>query len=107
MIGLAIYNYPSSTTTFTSTPILSPIPVPMPYYCKFSKADISYGRFHMEYTPLQGQSPPPPNFHSLPAPSYRIRNLPSHLRAFSAWTHTGTEYTCSIETETAIMITTR
>ena len=107
MIGLDISHYSSSTTNVTTTPPLSPIPVPMPYSCKFAKVDIACCRFHMESTPLQGQSPPPPNSQSLLAPSDRIRNLPFCLRAFTARPHTGTEYTCSIETETAIMITTR
>ena len=96
MIGLAISNYPSSTTTVTNNPVLSPIPGPMPYSCKFEKLDIAYGRFHMEATPSQGKSPQPPNLHSLPAPSDRTRNLPSCLCVFRAWPHTGTEDTCSI-----------
>ena len=53
MTGLNISNYPSSTTTVTTNPLLYPIPVPMPYSCKFAKVEISYGRFHMEATPLQ------------------------------------------------------
>ena len=107
MIGLAYHNYPSSITTVTTTPLLYPIPAPMPYSCKFANVDIAYGRFHMEATPSQGQLPPSPNSHSLPAPLDRIRNLLFRLRAFTARPHTEIEDTGSIKTLTAIMTTTR
>ena len=90
MIGLDISHYSSSTTNVTTTPLLSPLPGPMPYSCKFFKVDILYVRFHMEATPSQGKSPPPPNSHSPPDPSDRIRNLPFCLGAFTDWPHTGT-----------------
>ena len=96
MIGLAISNYPSSTTTVTTTPLVFPIPGPMPYSCKFAKVDISYVRFHMEATPLQGQSLPPPNPHSLPTLSDRIHKISFRMHSFMARSHTGMEYTHSI-----------
>ena len=96
MIGLAISNYTYSTTTVITTTILYPIPGTMPRYCKFAKVDIAYGRFHMEATPFQGQSPPPSNDQSLPDLSDRTRKLPLRLRAFTDRPHTGTDDTCSI-----------
>ena len=95
MIGLDISYYSSSTTTVTTTTLLSPIPVSVPYSCKFAKVDIAYSIFHMEANPLQGQSPPPPNSQSFLAPSDRIWNLPFCLSSFKARPHNGTEDTCS------------
>ena len=94
MIGLAI----SSLSLFnvTATPLLSPIPGPMPYSYKFEKLTIAYIIFHTEATPSQGLSPPPPNFPSLPALSDGIRNLPSRQCVITARPHTGTEDTCRI-----------
>ena len=68
----------------------------MPYSYKFVRVEIAYGIFHMEATPLQGQSPLPPNSPSLPAPSDGIQNLPSRRRAITDIPHTGTEYTFCI-----------
>ena len=95
-MGWSSQNYPFYATTVTTTPLLSPIPGPMPYSYKFAKVDIAYGRCHMEATPSQGQSPLPPNSPSLPAPLDGIQNLPSRRRAITARAHTGTEDTCRI-----------
>ena len=92
-MGWLSYNYPCFATTVTITPLLSPIPGPMPYSYKFAKLDMSYVRFHTEATTSQVRSPPPPNSPSLPSPSDGIRNLPSHQRVITAWPHTGIEHT--------------
>ena len=95
-LGWPSHHYPPSTTTVTTTPILSPIPGPRPYSYKFSKVDIAYSRFHMEYMHLQGQSPLPPNFPSLPSLSDGIQNLPSCWQAIMDLPHTRTDDTCLI-----------
>ena len=50
----------------------------------------------MEANTLQGQSPPPPNFPSIPDPTEGIQNLPSRQQAITARPHTGTYDTCRI-----------
>ena len=57
---------------------------------------MKYSRIHTEATPLQGQSPLPPNSSSLLTLSDGIQNLPSCLRVIMARPHTGMEYTCRI-----------
>ena len=46
-MGWPYPNYPYSVTTVTTTPILSPIPGPMPYSYKIADVDIAYVRFHI------------------------------------------------------------